>query len=91
MSTDLLSQLEQKVEHALEVIELLRLQIDELEQENAALKAEQEKWRHDLAGLLARFDQIDVASEAGPAIVYDEFTDEVLDEQFALELLEEVR
>jgi len=62
MSTDLLLALEQKVTHAVEIIELLRLQIEELEEENIALKAEHEKWRSDLATLIKRFDQINTAS-----------------------------
>lgn len=69
MTIDLLQQLEQKVAHAVEVIELLRMQIEELEEEsitlkeeNVTLKAEQEKWRNDLVGLIKRFDQIEGAS-----------------------------
>lgn len=71
MSTNLLAKLEKKVEHTVEVIELLRLQIEELEEENAALKAEQEKWRADLSALLQRFDDIEVEQD-----VEDEFEDE---------------
>ncbi|MES2212271.1 MAG: cell division protein ZapB [Pseudomonadota bacterium] len=64
MSKDLLSELEKKVGHAIEVIDLLRLQIDELEEENAMLKADHEKWRDDLASMIQRFDQIDVSGDA---------------------------
>jgi FtsZ-binding cell division protein ZapB len=59
MSADLFLQLEKKVLHAVEVIELLRLQIEELEEENIALKAEHEKWRSDLSTMIKRFDDID--------------------------------
>ncbi len=59
MFKDLLFQLEQKVEHAVDLIELLRLQIEELEEENAALRSEQEQWRDDLVHLLKRFEQIE--------------------------------
>lgn len=59
MTPDLLQQLEQKVAHAVEIIELLRLQVEELEEQNINLKADQEKWRHDLMSLLKRFDHID--------------------------------
>lgn len=76
MSSDLLQQLEQKVAHAVEIIELLRLQIEELEEgnskleeknikleeDNIRLKAEQDKWRHDLMALIQRFDKIDNSS-----------------------------
>lgn len=59
MTTDLLMQLEQKVAHAVEVIELLRLHVEDLEHENSLLKSEHEKWRRDLSALIKRFDQID--------------------------------
>lgn len=59
MSVDLFFQLEKKVQHAVEVIELLRLQLEELEEENLALKAEHEKWRNDLSTMIKRFDDID--------------------------------
>lgn len=59
MSADLFLQLEKKVQHAVEVIELLRLQLEELEEENLALKAEHEKWRSDLSSMIKRFDDID--------------------------------
>lgn len=59
MIRDLLFQLEQKVENAVDLIELLRLQIEELEEENAALRSEQEQWRDDLLNLLKRLDQIE--------------------------------
>lgn len=60
MSQELLSKLESKVQHAVELIELLRLQIEELEEENADLKAEQAEWREELAALLRRFDHVSV-------------------------------
>ncbi|MCS5712526.1 cell division protein ZapB [Candidatus Berkiella aquae] len=59
MTTDLLQKLELKVANAVEVIELLRMQIEELETENTALKAEHDKWRRDLVSLIKRFDQIE--------------------------------
>jgi cell division protein ZapB len=80
MSTSLLSKLEKKVEHTVEVIELLRLQIEELEEENAALKAEQEKWRADLSALLQRFDDIEVdQNEYEEEVDFEE--DDVFDEE----------
>ena len=60
MALDLLQQLEQKVGHLVELIELMRLQIEELEEENSALRAEHEKWKEDLSSLLTRLDNIDV-------------------------------
>jgi len=66
MTTDLLVQLEQKVAHAVEIIELLRLQIEELEEENISLKAEHEKWRNDLTTMIKRLDKLDTSSLAKP-------------------------
>ncbi len=59
MNMDLLLQLEQKVAHAVEVIEFLRLQVDELEQEKSMLTGELEKWRRSLSTLIKRLDQAD--------------------------------
>lgn len=63
MITDLFLQLEQKVEFAVDTIELLKLQIEELEEENLALKAEHEKWRSDLTALIGRLDQVNPREE----------------------------
>ncbi len=69
MTTDLLMQLEQKVAHAVEIIELLRLQLEELEEENIHLKAQHEKWRSDLTALLKRFDRIETPSQFSKPVV----------------------
>jgi FtsZ-binding cell division protein ZapB len=69
MTSDLLLQLEQKVAHAVEVIELLRMQIEELEDENKVLKLEHDKWRHDLGALIRRFDSIDPPQVPTPSPV----------------------
>jgi len=52
----LLSQLEQKVARAIDVIELLQLQVKSLEAENASLKTEHEKWQQELTTLIERLD-----------------------------------
>lgn len=67
MSVDLLLQLEQKVAHAVEIIELLRLQIEELEEENTQLQAQHEEWRNALALLIKRFDKIEAPSSHATA------------------------
>jgi len=58
MTSDLLTQLSKKVEDAVAFIHFLRLQIESLEEENIALKAEREQWRHDLSSLIKRLDHI---------------------------------
>ncbi|MGE3319065.1 MAG: cell division protein ZapB [Candidatus Berkiella sp.] len=72
MTTDLLQKLEQKVAHAVEVIELLRMQIEELEMENTTLKAEHEKWRKDLVSLISRFDQIEEKAPRAMNMTHEE-------------------
>ena len=72
MSLELLNQLEQKVDHTIETIELLRLQIEELEEENTALKAEHEKWRHDLVDLITRFDEVDTTPSQRATVCVEE-------------------
>ncbi|MBS0287171.1 MAG: cell division protein ZapB [Proteobacteria bacterium] len=72
MTSDLLLQLEQKVSHAVEVIELLRLQVEELDKENTVLKAEHEKWRRDLSALIKRLDLIDTESTKSTSMKIEE-------------------
>lgn len=73
MTKELLNQLEKGVAHAIDTIEFLRLQVEELEEENAALKAEQEQWRNDLSKLLERFEPLNTAVP-----VFSELEEEVL-------------
>ncbi len=73
MTSDLLLKLEQKVANAVEVIELLRLQVEELEKENTVLKAEHEKWRRDLTALIKRFDFIDTPAKSSATKQEEEF------------------
>ncbi len=59
MSNPLLEKLEEKINHALEIIELLRVQLEEAESDNHSLKTEntelrqrQKQWEQDLSALL---------------------------------------
>lgn len=74
MTTNLLQKLEEKIANALDTIELMRLQIDALEQENTKLKTEQDKWHRDLKALLSRFEQIESSSHASVNEVDEEET-----------------
>jgi len=56
MTEELLTKLEQKVTHTIEIIEFMRLQIEDLEKENQSLKQEKEQWRDKLAKLINSFD-----------------------------------
>jgi cell division protein ZapB len=71
MSTELLQKLEDKIDNAVETIELLRLQNDELEDkytkqlnENAQLKSKQAAWEQNLATMLEKLDAIEPKSSS---------------------------
>jgi cell division protein ZapB len=66
MSNDLLQKLEDKIDNAIETIELLRLQAEESEekhsrllQEHAHLKSKQSAWEQNLATMLEKLDAIE--------------------------------
>ncbi|MFC0336576.1 cell division protein ZapB [Kushneria avicenniae] len=69
MSNELLEQLEQRVNSAVDTIEMQRMELDELRQENERLKNERQQWESRLGGLLERFRELDAstASDAGNA------------------------
>lgn len=58
MSQELFSQLEQKVAATVETLELMKLENEELREENQRLKQEREEWERRLTGLLSKFDDI---------------------------------
>lgn len=66
MSSELLQKLEDKIDNALETIELLRLQNDELEEkyskllnENSVLKSKHAAWEENLTTMLEKLDAIE--------------------------------
>lgn len=62
MSIELFNQLEQKVSSAVEALELLKMEVEELREENARLKQEREEWERRLTAVLGKFDEIDLES-----------------------------
>lgn len=62
MSTELFDQLEQKITQAIETIELLQMEVDELRQDNQRLKSEREQWEGRLGKLVAQFSSLNGAS-----------------------------
>ncbi|MGY4876906.1 cell division protein ZapB [Vreelandella aquamarina] len=58
MSQELFNQLEQKVAATVEALELMKLESEELREENQRLKQEREEWERRLTGLLSKFDDI---------------------------------
>ena len=68
MSSELLQKLEEKVDTTIETIELLRLQIEELEDrkekligENTKLKEKQDTWEKNLNSMLDKLDVVGVS------------------------------
>ncbi len=59
MSIELFNQLEQKVTSAVEALELMRMEAEELREENARLKQEREEWERRLSALLGKFDEVE--------------------------------
>ena len=59
MSSELLNQLEHKVTSAVEALELLKMEAEELREENGRLKQEREEWERRLTALLGKFDEVE--------------------------------
>jgi len=71
MSNRLLEQLESKIDDVIETVEIMRLQIEELEEKNATLQAEnaifksrQSEWEQGLTTLLNKLDDISPEAES---------------------------
>ncbi|MDR5867153.1 cell division protein ZapB [Halomonas koreensis] len=62
MSIELFNQLEQKVTSAVEALELMKMEAEELREENARLKQEREDWERRLSGLLSKFDEVETGA-----------------------------
>lgn len=59
MSLELLNQLEQKVNTAVEALSVLRAELNELKQENQQLKNEKAQWEMRLEGLVSKLSSLD--------------------------------
>lgn len=62
MSIELFNRLEQKVTNAVEALELLKMEAEELREENSRLKQEREEWERRLSALLGKFDDVDAGN-----------------------------
>ncbi len=60
MSLELLNQLENKVQTTLDSLEMLRMEMDELQEENSLLKSEKEAWESRLGQLLNKFSELEL-------------------------------
>ncbi|WP_445620832.1 cell division protein ZapB [Kushneria sp. Sum13] len=62
MSNELFEQLEQRVNTAVDTIEMQCMELDELRQENERLKNERQQWESRLGSLLERFRELDAST-----------------------------
>lgn len=61
MSEDLLKTLEDKVQNAVEMVELLKAENVELTEENDSLKETRSQWEEKLTHLIGKFEQLEEA------------------------------
>ncbi|MBC8259325.1 MAG: cell division protein ZapB [SAR324 cluster bacterium] len=88
MSNDLLKQLEEKISAAIETIELSRLEITDLKEQNDELENRYVDWEERLSALIEKFElledddaaEVEAAVEAVIQRVDEEETDAVLNE-----------
>ena len=64
MSEDLLQTLENKVQNAVEMVELLKAEIAELMEENAILKETHAQWEEKLTNLIGKLEQLDAEADS---------------------------
>ncbi|MYL22238.1 cell division protein ZapB [Halomonas alkaliantarctica] len=62
MSQEVFEQLEQKITAAVEALEMMKLENEELREENSRLQRERNEWEQRLNGLLSKFDDVDTSS-----------------------------
>ncbi|GLR63502.1 cell division protein ZapB [Marinospirillum insulare] len=72
MSLELLNQLEAKVQTTLDSLEMLRMEMDELKQENTILRNEKQAWEARLGQLLSKFSELEATAQDESASLEDE-------------------
>ena len=87
MSNDLLKQLEEKINEAIEIIEFSRMEITDLKEKNNELENRDEDWEQRLSSLIEKFEQLEdveaaeVEAEVDTSIQKDEEDEEVVAEE----------
>ena len=63
MYNELLSQLENKIQDAVETIEMYRMEIAELKEKNSELENQHQVWEEKLSSLISKFESINEQEE----------------------------
>ncbi|WP_414500723.1 cell division protein ZapB [Zymobacter sp. IVIA_12111.31 C1] len=66
MSSELFDQLEKKVSQAVDTIEMLQLEVEELRQDNQRLKDERQQWEGRLNRIIEQLGSLDDSTDAAP-------------------------
>lgn len=64
MSSELFDQLEKKVSQAVDTIEMLQLEVEELRQDNQRLKDERQQWEGRLNRIIDQLGSLDASADA---------------------------
>ena len=97
MSNDLLKQLEEKINEAIETIEFSRMEITDLKEKNDELENRYEDWEQRLSSLIEKFEQledveaVEVVAEDDTTIQKDEEAEETEAEETEAETVVAVK
>jgi len=64
MSDELLKTLEEKVQNAIEIIELQKVEISDVTEENTSLKQARSEWEQKLTNLIGKFEELEGVSDS---------------------------
>ncbi len=67
MNGEIFAKLEQKIQDAVDSIEMLKMENEELKAENARFQQEREEWEQRLGGLLDKLQSLDSAGASDSA------------------------
>lgn len=68
MSAELFDQLEKKVSQAVDTIEMLQLEVEELRQENQRFKDERQQWEGRLNRIIEQLGNLDTSAETSSPV-----------------------
>lgn len=67
MNGEIFAQLERRIQSAVDSIEMLKMENEELKAENARFQQERDEWERRLGGLLDKLQSLDEEAESAPA------------------------